>query len=148
MSSRRPPPEWRGTSSAEAENQHRMLSADSVFLDASARKTLCYCSEQKVPSFGDVLSRRNQVEASAPTVLLREGGPLVFEGWSDDSGTLFVYKKETKPSSSEHVSRSACHSGEKCVLTRHSDKHAEPPSSSQPPPPQQDGYSAPGLTGN
>lgn len=25
-----------------------------------------------------------------------KGGPLAFEGWSDDSGTLFVYKKETK----------------------------------------------------
>lgn len=125
MSSRRPPSGWRGTFSAQAENQHRMLSADSVFLDTSKRKTLLL-QRAKVPSFGDVLSSRNQVEASAPTVLLREGGPLVFEGWSDDSGTLFVYKKETKPSSSEHVSHSACHSGEKCALTRHSDKHAEP----------------------
>lgn len=108
------------------------------------KKNSLLLQRAKVPSFGDVLSRRNQVEASAPTVLLREGGPLVFEGWSDDSGTLFVYKKETKPSSSEHVSRSACHSGEKCVLTRHSDKPAEPP----PTPPKQDGYSVPGLTGN
>lgn len=42
---------------------------------------------------GDVLSRR-KVGALAERLL--RGGPLVFEGWSDDSGMLFVYKVENK----------------------------------------------------
>lgn len=46
---------------------------------------------------GDVLSRREIMGPDKrPAWDHTKGGPLAFEGWSDDSGTLFVYKKETK----------------------------------------------------
>lgn len=75
--------------------------------------------EEKSPYWHWVKVRSFQENERPVLRLHSRGGPLVFEGWSDDSGMLFVYKKEITRNSSEHVRHPspACHFRDKCTCT-------------------------------
>lgn len=74
-----------------------LFSSISIIVDVRQRRKGLNLHSVKAPSLGTCFPGEKSWGLTRGQLWDHtKGGPLAFEGWSDDSGTLFVYKKETK----------------------------------------------------